>query len=336
MRFVYVVVKTEPLHIVAGILIEHQVLTFLAVRIAVLSLDLFFSAGFRLHSSSHGRSVGVRPWALSLIESFVVDQAPAALPLTESPGAPTIVLPRALLLPRWFAVAQAILVCGMLPTQLFIAAALVLFLDVPVFEGDGGISLQFFATLSLFDTALVALLIRVFLILSGEESRDVFAGRRPIWGEIWRGLALLPVILVGVTAIVLGLRAVAPWLHTVKESPVTQFMQNPYDAAIFLVVVVLAGGVREELQRAFFLHRLTHVVGHFRFGIMLSLAGYSLLFGLMHFDQGVDVAIAVGSLGLLWGVIYVKRRSAVMPMTSHACFNAAQVAQQMIARALGM
>ena len=265
-----------------------------------------------------------------------MDHAPSALPLTESPGAPALVVPRSLLLPRWFAVVQAFLVCGILPTQLAIATMLVVFLDVPMLAGDGAISLHFLATLSLFDTALVALLIRVFLFLSGEESRDVFLGRRPIWGEVWRGLALVPVVLIGVTAIVLALRAVAPWLQTVKESPISQYMQNPYDAAIFLVVGVLAGGVREELQRGFFLHRFQRVLVGVRFGQAAALGGYTLLFGALHFDQGLDVAIAVGSLGLLWGLLYLKRRSSVMPMVNHACFNGAQVAQQMIARSLGM
>ena len=182
------------------------------------------------------------PWAFGLGPwySSSVDHAPSALPLTESPGAPALVVPRSPLLPRWSAVVQAFLVCGILPTQLAIAMVLVVFLDVPMLAGDGAISLHFLATLSLLDTALVALLIRVFLILSGEESRDVFLGRRPIWGEVWRGLALVPVVLIGVTAIVLVLRAVAPWLQTVKESPISQYMQNPYDAAIFLVVGVLA------------------------------------------------------------------------------------------------
>ncbi len=104
------------------------------------------------------------------------------------------------------------------------------------------------------------------------------------------------------------MRAVAPWLHTVKESPIAQYMQNPYDAAIFLVVVVLAGGVREELQRGFFLHRFQRVLGGVRFGQAAALGGYTLLFGALHFDQGLDVAIAVGSLGLLWGLLYLKRR----------------------------
>jgi len=254
-------------------------------------------------------------------------ETPAALPVPEARTAPSIVFPHVRLLPRWFAAAQAVLVCG-IPTQLAVAVVLLLGFNMPIYDGDG-LSLEFFATLSLFDTALIALLIRLFLILSGEESRDVFLGPRKVFGEMWRGLALLPVAYLGVTLMATGLRAVAPWLHTVKQSPIEGFLKTPFDAAIFFVVVVLAGGVREEFQRAFIIHRFRQRLG----GGLVGLAIYSLLFGLLHFDQGWDVAIAVGSLGLLWGILYIKRGSAVMSMTNHASFNAAQV---IIARTLGM
>jgi membrane protease YdiL (CAAX protease family) len=156
-------------------------------------------------------------------------------------------------------------------------------------------------------------------------------GRRPVLGEALRGLALLPVVFVAVTGIVVGLRAVAPWLHSVQQSPLESFMRSPIESAIFLVVVVLAGGVREELQRAFILHRFDQSLG----GVQVGLVVFSLTFAALHIDQGYDVALAIGTLGLLWGIIYAKRRSAVMPMVNHACFNAAQVAQQVIARSLG-
>ena len=90
---------------------------------------------------------------------------------------------------------------------------------------------------------------------------------------------------------------------------------------MFLVVVVLAGGVREELQRAFILHRFRHT----RVGQTIALVLFSVLFGLLHFDQGWDVVIGVGLLGFFWGVMYIRRRSAVLAMTNHAGFNAVQV-----------
>jgi membrane protease YdiL (CAAX protease family) len=257
-----------------------------------------------------------------------VDDPNAALPLTDSP-APSVALAAPDPLPRWFAALQIALVCGV-PTQVVAAAALMLLAGMPLTIG-GGISFEFVATLSLMDTAIVAVLIRIFLALSGETSAAVFLGTRRVRREVLYGLALLPVIFAAVIAIVLGLRSIAPWLHNVQKSPFENFMNSPLEAGIFLVVVVLAGGVREELQRAFILHRFEQRLG----GAKLGLALFTVAFGMFHLDQGFDVAIAVGLLGLFWGLVYIRRRSIVAPMVNHAGFNAAQVAQIFLARSLG-
>ena len=49
----------------------------------------------------------------------------------------------------------------------------------------------------------------------------------------------------------------------------------------------------------------------------------------------LDAALAVGLLGVIWGVLYVTRRSAVMAMANHAGFNAAQVLQLVLSKTLG-
>jgi membrane protease YdiL (CAAX protease family) len=233
-------------------------------------------------------------------------------------------------LPRWFAIVQAIAVSG-IPSQLLVAGVLILTTNMTPWEGNG-LSLEFLATVMLLDTALIALLIRVFLELSGETSRGVFLGRRPLLGETLKGLLMVPVVFGAVTAIVLTLRFVAPWLHTVQVNPLEQYMGNALDASIFLIVVVLGGGVKEELQRAFILHRFKQCLGGYRVGLVI----FSIVFGLLHWDQGPDVAIAVGALGLFWGVLYIRRRSAVMGMTNHAGFNALQVAQGVLAKSFGL
>ena len=246
-------------------------------------------------------------------------QTPAVLPA--APARPP--------LPKWVAFAEAAAVCG-IPTQLLLLPVIWLGLGIEPFNGTS-LSLEFFAMASLLDTALVAILIRVFLQMSGETSSAVFVGTRRVRGEVLRGLLFVPVVFIGVTGIVLGLRWLAPWLHTVQQSPLEGFMQTPLDAAIFLVVVVLAGGVREELQRAFIIHRFDQALGHPRWGLII----FSVTFGLLHLDQGVDVALAIGLLGLFWGILYVTRRSAVMAMVNHAGFNALQVIQVMIVKSLG-
>ena len=238
-------------------------------------------------------------------------------------------------LPWWFAALQVVLICGV-PTQLIVFAALVgagtpMGADGSLFTLDPTkISLQFFASLSLFDTALVALLIRVFLALSGESSNDVFIGGRSIAREFVRGLVLLPLLWFGVAGLIALLGRVYPTLHNVPQNPLGVYMDTPMKAAIFIVVVILAGGIREELQRAFILHRFEQRLG----GAYVGLAIFSVAFGLLHLEQGFDVAIAVGTLGLLWGLIYLRRRSVVAPMVSHAGFDVAQVLGQLLLKTL--
>jgi membrane protease YdiL (CAAX protease family) len=150
-------------------------------------------------------------------------------------------------------------------------------------------------------------------------------------GEILRGLALLPVVFVGVLIVAGSLRLLLPWTHNVPDNPLTKYMRTPAEAVVFTVVVILAGGVREEIQRAFILHRFEQRLGGARVGLVV----FSLAFGALHLYEGVDSAIVVGLLGLMWGVIYLRRRSAIISMTNHAGFDAAQVMQLILVKAFG-
>jgi membrane protease YdiL (CAAX protease family) len=61
-----------------------------------------------------------------------------------------------------------------------------------------------------------------------------------------------------------------------------------------------------------------------------------VLFGVLHVYQGVDLAIAIGLQGLVWGVLYIMRGSVVMSLVSHAGFNAAQVVLAVYAKSLAV
>jgi membrane protease YdiL (CAAX protease family) len=97
---------------------------------------------------------------------------------------------------------------------------------------------------------------------------------------------------------------------------------TPGRAFVFAFVVVLAGGLREELQRAFILRRFDQHLG----GGWLGLVVFSIAFGLGHAVQGWDTVIVTGALGALWGVLYLTRGSAVAAMVSHTGFNLTQIA----------
>src|SRR2546426_994037 len=97
----------------------------------------------------------------------------------------------------------------------------------------------------------------------------------------------------------------------------------PYVVTLSLVV---AGGVREEIQRAFLLHRFEVWLGGRGVGIVVG----SAAFGAGHLLQGADAAVATGLLGVFWGIVYLRRRSVVAPVVSHSGFNVLQNAQYLL------
>jgi membrane protease YdiL (CAAX protease family) len=236
------------------------------------------------------------------------------LAITDRPRGPTPVERAVALL--------EVLICSDYPTQLALVATFALFGFRP---GAGGrLSLAYVTTLSLADTVLLIGLIVFFLRAHGERPRHVFLGRRPIAGEILFGVPLVVVAFAVAIAVLSAVQWLAPWLHTVPQNPFRDLLASPRQAAVFGIVVTIAGGVREELQRAFLLHRFETWLGGAPVGLVVT----SVAFGLGHFDpQGADAAITTGLLGACWGVVYLRRRSAVAPIVSHAGFDLLEIVQ---------
>jgi membrane protease YdiL (CAAX protease family) len=220
-----------------------------------------------------------------------------------------------------------VLLCSDYPTQLAVGATLAA-LGVRPMTASGGLSLRYLVGLSLIDTAMLVGLIVLFLKSHGERVRDVLLGSRPVAREVELGFPLTLGALAIAIAVVVGLQHFVPVLHNVPRNPLQDVIHGRRDAVLFAFVVVIAGGVREEIQRAFILHRFNVWLGGPAVGLFIS----SLAFGLGHLLQGKDVAVATGMLGLYWGVIYVRRRSCIAPMVSHSGFNLIEVLQYFIAR----
>lgn len=216
--------------------------------------------------------------------------------------------------------AAEVLLCSGYPTQLLVLGALASFGLTP--SPDGTLSPDFIFAISAIDTVLLVGLIIVFLRLSNEPPRQIFLGQAPVTGEIRIGIVLLPVIFLVVIVVQLVLRTLAPFLHNVEVSPFQSLLSSPWLIAGFVVLVLVAGGVREELQRAFLLHRFEQRLGGGRIGVAVT----SVAFGLGHTVQGWDAAIITALMGAFWGALYLSRRSVVSTITNHALFNVSQIA----------
>jgi membrane protease YdiL (CAAX protease family) len=225
--------------------------------------------------------------------------------------------------PRVVALLEVIL-CSDYPTQAALGATFAALGYAPYV--DGHLRVGFVVTLSLIDTVVLTALVLFFIYAHGEEPRVVFFGHRSTSREASLGIPLVLVALVIGIGILATIQRYAPSLHTVERNPLEALIRTPRDIWLFAVVVVVAGGFREELQRAFLLHRFEWWLGGAPFGVLAA----SVAFGAGHLIQGIDAAIATGALGAFWGVIYLRRRSIVAPVVSHSGFNLLQIAQFLI------
>lgn len=220
---------------------------------------------------------------------------------------------------RWQAWVE-IVICSGYPTQIVLGELLKGIGIAPLTEA-GSLSATFVFALSLGDTAVLVSLICWLLMRNGERPRDVFLGRRRAREEVVVGVLSVPFIVAMVLALTVLIRTFLPFLHNVPENPLEGLLGSQTGLLMFLVVVIVAGGLREELQRAFLLYRFRHDLGHAGAGLVVT----SLAFGLGHTLQGWDAAILTGALGAAWGLIYLTRGSAIAPIVSHSLFNSAEL-----------
>ena len=255
----------------------------------------------------------------------MLDPAPELSPVphvgpSEAPAHGPVATPRRTLPVERLGAFIEVLLCSGFPTQLLVSGVLIGF-GMQARGADGGWSGPFVMAMALVDMVLVIGLVCLFLRAHHESVRDFIVGPQRITREIAIGLSLIPAAFVLVVIVLAAALAINPDLHNVAVNPFERMLKTPRDAAVFALVVMFAGGVREEIQRAFIIRRFDQFLGGGWLGIVI----YSGVFGLGHLDQGYAAAIATGVLGGAWGVVYLMRRSVIAPMISHAGFNLTQL-----------
>ena len=213
-----------------------------------------------------------------------------------------------------------VLLCSSVPTQLGIGLALRLAGWSPT-NPDGGLALSYVVTLALTDTVLLIGLMTWLIRRRGESHARLWLGSRHIAAEVRRGLLWILPIFAAVVVLLNLIAALAPGLHNVAQNPLERLASTSGEAVLFGLVAVFAGGVREELQRAFLLDRFERHLGGAAVGVLVL----SVAFGLGHLVQGWDAVVLTGTLGAFWAVAYLRRRSSIAPMVSHAGFNALEI-----------
>jgi membrane protease YdiL (CAAX protease family) len=163
-------------------------------------------------------------------------------------------------------------------------------------------------------------LVLLFMVLRAhrETLRDL--GWR--WAQ-WRfdavlGIGIVPVLFLLNAAVGLAFRALLPRYY-IDRNPLTEIIHTPQELVLFLLSAFIAGGIKEELQRAFIIIRFRQYLG----GAWLGLLIWSLAFGAGHYAQGLQGIVAATLFGFLFGLVYLARGSLVAPILAHSLYDSA-------------
>lgn len=161
-----------------------------------------------------------------------------------------------------------------------------------------------------------------FLILAAllRLHRESVAGIGIRW-EAWKlnlsiGLALVPCLFFINGAIALLFRAYLPRYYS-EHNPLLEGIHTPQQLALFVFSAIVAGGIKEEVQRAFILNRFRTCLG----GAWVGLVLWSLAFGAGHYAQGVQGIVIASLYGFVFGVVYLLSGSLVAPIAAHAVYD---------------
>jgi len=175
---------------------------------------------------------------------------------------------------------------------------------------------RFLSMFLLLESGITFLLLKVVLKAHGETLRGL--GWR--WDR-WRfnlglGLALVPLLFLINAAVSLVFRVYLPQYYT-ERNPLMEIIHTPQQLALFIFAALIAGGFKEELQRAFILNKFRRFLGGAAAGLIL----WSLAFGAGHYVQGVQGVFLASVYGLLFGIVYLMSGSLVAPIVAHGAYD---------------
>ena len=88
---------------------------------------------------------------------------------------------------------------------------------------------------------------------------------------------------------------------------------------VWILIALFKGGFTEELWRIFTLTRFEEWLG--KPGLFLALIAGSVVFGFGHYYQGLSGLVSIAIIGLLYALVYLRRRHALEAVFAHATFN---------------
>ena len=168
----------------------------------------------------------------------------------------------------------------------------------------------------IFESGITYSLLFAVLKVHGETMQSIGLHRNRWKSHFIVGLIVVP-FLFAVNDIVVWVLQVYLPRYYMKGNPIIDNIRTSQDLALTLVAAIIAGGILEELQRALILNRFSRYLGGAPIGLVL----WSIIFGMGHYLQGTQAIVSAGIYSIIFGMLYLLRRSLIAPITAHCIYN---------------
>jgi membrane protease YdiL (CAAX protease family) len=130
------------------------------------------------------------------------------------------------------------------------------------------------------------------------------------------GLCLVPLLFLINFIVAVAFKIYFPQFY-IEKNPLTELIHSPRELILIIFSALIAGGIKEELQRAFILTRFRTYLGGAGLGLIL----WSIGFGIGHYVQGLQGVVAATIYGFIFGIVYLASRNLIAPIIAHGAYD---------------
>jgi uncharacterized protein len=168
----------------------------------------------------------------------------------------------------------------------------------------------------LLDAAITFLLLTILMKCHRETIQDLGLSWRRWKPNIIIGILTVPFLFLINAFFAYMIRIYLPAYYR-ESNPLTAIIHTPQQLGLFIFSAIVAGGIKEELQRAFILNKFQRYLGGAGTGLVL----WSCAFGAGHYEQGLQGIVVATIYGLIFGYIYFATESLIAPIVAHGAYN---------------
>jgi len=174
---------------------------------------------------------------------------------------------------------------------------------------------------------LTALLIGFLYILivigllrySKESFKDIGFSRENIGKQVKNGLLFGLGIFIASTFIINPIIELVIPKEVAGGVDISALFSDFLTLLLLIFLSIIKGGLSEELWRIFYLIRFEKCWG--KTGLIISIFIGSIMFGFGHFYQGLSGVISTTVIGVLYTLVYLRKRLALEVIITHATFD---------------